>query len=146
MAVLNRPLEQAPAKIGAPLRLRSVLVVAGIAIAVIALIKVMETSQATTTSFAIQGLERQRLALQAQQHELETEVAGLASLSRIENDARQRLGLVPPQARRTLSVDVAAPEGGMPKLPSRFAPRRGVGADAEGSPWWRDLVNLLPFT
>ncbi len=148
MAVLNRTLERAQPKATVSLRLGPVLLVAGLAIVIIALLQVVQTSEATTTSFAIQELEQERLELETSVRQLEAEVAALSSLSRIEQEAR-RLGLEPPQARESVEVNVAWLAADEERLPTRFAPgeqgQAGVDGHPDSSGWWRDLLKLLPF-
>jgi cell division protein FtsL len=147
MAVVNRTIARPQAKPAAPpLRLGQVLLIAGAAIAVIALLQVVQSSEATTASFKIQELEQQKLELETTVQQLAADVAALSSLERIEREAA-RLGLGAPAARQTVGVDVLWPGASADRLPSRFAPAAGeqAGADEQGSPWWRDLLGLLPF-
>jgi cell division protein FtsL len=123
--------------------------VAGAALAVLVLAslwQVLQTSDATTTGFEIQRLERQRDALQAEVHSLEAEVADLSSLNRIDREARERLGLMPPARTVYLKVDRPLPE--RQGIPTRYQPAP-VGDDALTPPsesWWRGVLRaLLPF-
>lgn len=148
MAVLNRSIGRAQAQSRAqtkPLRIGPVLAVTAIAIVVLAVLQLTETSDATTTNFAIQRLEEQKLQLQTEKRQLETEVATLSSLSRVEQEARERLGLEPPRSRETIEVNASWPAQDQPRLPSRFAPDAAADESGESSAWWRDLLKLLPF-
>ena len=146
MAVLNRTIARTRPK-AAPatgLHLGPVLLIAGAAIVIIGLLQVVQTSEATTKSFAIQRLEQDKLELDASVRELEADVAALSSLARIEQEAR-RLGLKPPEAREAVEVNVAWPGADAP-LPTRFVPEdEEVEPAGKGSPWWQDLLRLLPF-
>ena len=148
MAVVNRSIARARPKAVPTLRLVPVLLIAGGAIVVIALLQVIQTSEATTTSFAIQRLEQQRLELEASVQGLEADVASLSSLDRIEREA-QRLGLQPPKKQKTVEVNVAPPGAEEDWLPSRFAPAGDDQAEehagSDGSAWWEDLLDLVPF-
>jgi cell division protein FtsL len=126
--------------------LAPVLLVAGILITVLSLIRVLQTSEATTASFSIQELEQQKVELEASVRQLESEVAGLSSLERIEREA-QRLGLVTPVARRSVTVNVPWPEQEAGQLPRRFAPEQTMSdrEDAGDSSWWDGIVSALPF-
>lgn len=130
------------------MRLGPVLLVAGLAVVIIALLQLSQRSEATTTSFAIQGLEQEKLELETTVRQLEAEVAALSSLSRIGREAT-RLGLEPAKARESIQVNVvwSAVDDGL--LPTRFAPAGEVEAKEEGrseqSAWWRQLLKLLPF-
>lgn len=149
MAILNRTLPRSRAKAAAEtprLRLRPVLLISGVALTIIAVLQVVQTSQATTANFAIQDLAQQRLELQAQVRQLEAEVAGLSSLTRIEAEAK-RLGLEQPQGTEAVEVNVAWAGASVDRLPTRYALEEQappVEEDAD-SPWWRDLLDHLPF-
>ena len=98
--------------------------------------QVNQLSSATVTSYEINALNRERAAKQAENHELEKEVARLSSLARVDIEARVRLGMVP--ATRKMYVEVAQPLPEQQTLPTRFLPTSGdVTADAEDSIWTR---------
>ena len=146
MAVLNRSIGQAQRRAQTtPLRIGPVLAVAVIAIVVLAVLQLTETSGATTTNFAIHRLEEQKLELRTVTRQLEAEVATLSSLSRVEREARERLGLEPPRSRETIEVNASWPAQDQPRLPTRFAPDAVADESGESSTWWRDLLQLLPF-
>ena len=147
MAVLNRPFDRVPATASTSLRVGPVLLVAVVAIVIVALLQVVQTSDAATSSFAIQQLEQERLELRTRTSQLEAEIAALSSLSRIEQEARERLGLEPAAAQQSLQVNVPWPGADQQLLPTRFAPDEEpeVVEQSDGSGWWRDLLELLPF-
>ena len=147
MAVLSRSLERSQRLAMASPRIWHVLLVTAAAIGVIGLLQVVQTSDATTTNFAIQRLEQKKLEAQTEVHQLEAQVAFLSSLARIEREASERLGLEPPVAQQAVEVNVAWPASDQPQLPTRFLPVGEAGAegDADESPWWRDLLGLLSF-
>ncbi|HWQ29204.1 MAG TPA: septum formation initiator family protein [Dehalococcoidia bacterium] len=148
MASISRPLPGAARIpiVGPRVRLRTV---GGAALAILVLAslwQVLQTSDATTTGFEIQRLERQRDTLQAQVHSLEAEVAELSSLSRIDREARDRLGLVPPARTVYLNVDQPVPE--RQGIPTRYQPAPVDDAALTPPPesWWRGMLRaLLPF-
>lgn len=145
MAILDRTVVRSQPKAVASVRLGPVLLAAGAVIVAVGLLQLVQTSRATTASFAIQRLEQEKLELEAAVRQLEAEVASLSSLARIEQEAG-RLGLGPPQARESVEVNVAWPADGQ-RLPTRFAPGENgePGVGEQGSSWWRDLLELLPF-
>jgi cell division protein FtsL len=124
-----------------------VLLVAVAAIVIVALLQLVQTSDAATSNFAIQQLEREKLELRTRTSQLEAEIAALSSLSRIEQEARERLGLEPAAAQQSLQVNVPWPGADQQLLPTRFAPDEEpeVVEQSDGSGWWRDLLGLLPF-
>ena len=143
MAVLNRPFDRSPARATSAIHLGPVLVVAVVAIAVVALLQVAKTSDATASSFAILRLKQERLEIEVGVRQLEAEVASLASLSRIEQEA-ERLGLQPPAGRASVQISVAWPAEAE-QLPTRYAPNIEPELGQQNSSWWRDLLEFLPF-
>jgi hypothetical protein len=113
---------------------------------VIGLLQIIQTSQATTANYQIQKLEQQKLELGAQVQQLEAEVAGLSSITRIEAESN-RMGLQKPQAVQAVEVNVPVEDASVNHLPTRFAPEVQAEPKASGgdSPWWRDLLRRLPF-
>ncbi len=147
MAVLSRSLERSQRLAMASPRIWHVLLVTAGVIGVIGLLQVVQTSDATTTNFAIQRLEQKKLEAQTKVHQLEAQVAFLTSLARVEREASERLGLEPPVAQQAVEVNVAWPAADQQRLPTRFVPGGEVGAEGEAgeSPWWRGLLGLLSF-
>ena len=147
MAVLNRPFDRVQAKESTSLRAGPVLLVAVVAIVIVALLQLVQTSEAATSNFAIQQLEEDRLEFRTRTSQLEAEIAALSSLSRIEQEARDRLGLEPAAAQQSLKVNVAWPGADQQQLPTRFAPDEepDVAEQSGGPGWWGDLLELLPF-
>jgi len=144
MAALNRPALPAPriaAKIkpGKPL----VLLLSSLVIAV-ALFQVNQFSHLTRTSYAIDDLNQQRAQKQAENHDLEAEVAQLSSLARVEWEARIRLGLVPAEKKLFIQVNNTVPD--RESLPWRFLPAAHVSRTAGGSePVWKRALHLIPL-
>jgi len=100
VAVLNRTLDRSEPKPATSLRLGPVLLIAGLAIVIIALLQIVQTSEATTTGFSIQSLKQEKLELESAVRGVEAEVAALSSIERVEREAA-RLGLAPATSRRT---------------------------------------------
>ena len=144
MAVLNRTLDRSEPKPATSLRLGPVLLIAGLAIVIIALLQIVQTSEATTTGFSIQSLKQEKLELESAVRGVEAEVAALSSIERVEREAA-RLGLAPATSRTTVTVNVPLPATSGGALPSRFAPDETEEIEANGSPWWRELLESLPF-
>ena len=86
------------------------LILAAMVIGIAALLPLVQSSGATTTAGNIQALEQEKTSWQAQLRELETQVATLGSLNRIEAEARDRLGMEPPQVTHYITVDVPPPQ------------------------------------
>ncbi len=156
MAVVQRTISPAkPKAAGSRLQLVPLLLLAAGAVAVIGLLRVVQTSQVTTAGFAMQSLQQEKLELETSVRQLEAEVGSLSSLDRIEREAK-RLGLELPERVSYVLVNVARPATAEDLLPARFAPAQddapavgsaagGVNGSPENSGWWQDLLSLLPF-
>lgn len=93
---------------------------AALLIAAAALLPVVQSSNATTTGHRIRELEAEKAAAQASIHSLETSVAQLGSLERIDREARDRLGMAP--AGRTVMVAATEPAPPTRRVPARYLP------------------------
>lgn len=146
MAILNRTAARSQPR-AAPLpriRLRPLLLIAGVMLVAIAGMQLYQMSRATTASFKIQLLHQQETELETSVRQLEADVASLTSLSRIQRDAA-RLGLQLAQDRDTVSVNVPLPEQ-RSELPSRYAPQiEQPEVGGEQASWWHRLLKLLPL-
>lgn len=126
------------------LRLRPMLLVGAAAIVVIGVLRIVQSSDATSTNFQIQALEEQRLDWQTRVQQLEAEVSVNLSLNRVEQEARGRLGMAPSGQPNRVTVGMQLPEQSL--KPGSNVPASAEGADNEsGSSWWQDLDELLPF-
>ncbi len=143
MAILARTLARAQPIVRLQVGTMPVVVVAIGAVVLISMVRVVLVSGLTTTNFDIQTLEQERLERQARVRELEREVGSLQSLERIEREAKDRLGLVPPVARESVEVNVPPPVES--QLSTRHPANEEPEAGEQGSSWWRDLLKLLPF-
>ncbi len=132
---LTKPLSQ-------PMSLRPVLLGAFLIIALVGLLQVAQTSDATTTGYSLRRLEQDRLEQQAQVHQLEAEVASLTSMERVEREARGRLGMVSPDEVLNLEVHKQPPAQQL--IPRRFVTEAEAPTSEKGS-WWQALLRLLPF-
>ncbi|MEX1253843.1 MAG: hypothetical protein WEE64_05825 [Dehalococcoidia bacterium] len=144
MAVLSRTFARAQPLVRLQLSPVSIAIIAGVAVVVISMARMMLVSGLATTSFDIQSLEQQRLERLAHVRELERDVAALQSLDRIERDATERLGLAPPQERSSVLVNVAPPPADQ-QLGARTSSTDELEAEEQDSSWWRDLLRVLPF-
>ena len=148
MAILNRTLAR-PSELelnGPSIRVGPVLLVAGVIIAIIAVVQVMQTSRATSASFKIEDLQQHKLELETSVSQLEVQVAGLSSLARIQQEAK-RLGLGPPASREVVRVSVPGPSGDSAQIPARFLhpEPNDTKAGEQKSSWWDDALKHLPF-
>lgn len=118
-----------------------ILMGAALLIGLAALLPLVQSSGATSTAGDIEKLEDEKAAWQARLHELETEVASLGSLDRIEKEARTRLKMVVPKEVHYLSVDAPPPQER--RLPSRYLPPEPEPEDGGGGVWG-SLTDWIP--
>jgi cell division protein FtsL len=143
LALLNRTLSRAEAQQRA-FRIAPLLLVAGVVVVAVAVAQLLLRSEATTATFEIRSLEQQRLGLETEVRQLEAEVASLSALARVEREAK-RLGLGPPVGQDTVQVNVAWEGADQERLPTRFARDDEEDAGGDATPWWQDMLDLLPF-
>ncbi|MCH7522270.1 MAG: cell division protein FtsL [Chloroflexi bacterium] len=120
----------------------TLLIISALVIGAAALIPLVQSSIATTTNGNVRLLEQQRDDWQAQTQELELDVATMAGLNRIENEAREGLKMVEPKETRYITVPVEAPAPR--RLPSRYLPPTADEREAEPSAW-KKLLDWLPL-
>jgi len=153
VAALQRHALPFPKRLSAPKaigRLRSGRLLLAGAVALVvgaALLQVNQFSQLTSTSYQIDQLNQQRAATQAENLQLEADVARLSSLARVDWEARVQLHMVPAERKLYLDVNHAVPE--RETLPTRFLPPEKPAAAAPAAattdPLWKRLLKLLPF-
>ena len=120
---------------------RRAIVVALMLVTTIALLQVVQSSSFAHTGRSMQQLEAERAELTAQIHQLEAEVAALASLDRTDRAARERLGMVQARQITYVSVGVESPGGAL--LPR---PLVSLSPSVErDDPWWQALIRSLPL-
>jgi hypothetical protein len=147
MAALLRPARVFPSTF-VRRRTSGLVMAAAIGLVVgIAVLHVNQLSRATRAGYEIDALERLSAAKQAQNHELEADVASLSSLARVDWEARTRLGLTPAQRRRYMTLNHPVPE--RQTLPGRFAPAEPPPPEAyeepAATPLWKRAAKLLPL-
>jgi cell division protein FtsL len=146
MAAIQRPALPTPIRaLPRPRSARVALVAAAGLVIGLALLQVQQFSAVTSTGYEIDELKREQLAMQAENHELEAEVAALSSLARVELVARLELGMGPP--KQVLHIDVNQPVPEEQHLPSRYEPASDDMTQTPdgGDSTWERIVNLLPF-
>jgi hypothetical protein len=89
----------------------------------------------------MQRLETERVDTLARIHDLEADIAALASLDRTERAARDRLGMVPATSITYIEVGVPAPAG--PLLPRPLTETPDPIRDTRA--WWEKLLQVLPI-
>ena len=120
-----------------------VLTMAAVGVGLAALLALIQSSDATTTSARVQRLEDQLTDWEARTQELQVEVATLGGLERIEREARERLKMVTPEDTIYVTIDEPGPEPA--RLPSRFLPPPQPSGTSGGDSLWEKLFGWLPW-
>jgi cell division protein FtsL len=144
MAILNRTLERAAPRIRPALRVPPVLPVALVIIVALGLLRIIQSSEATTTNYSIQDLEQQRLEARTVNSELEAEIARLSALDRIQNEAERR-GLVPALEQDVVPVNVPPPALDLPGSAGPAGENDESASEGADSGWLDEALDLLPF-
>ncbi len=124
------------------LGLPGAIVAAAVVVGAAALFPLSSLVGASVAQGEMARLQQERTQWEARMRELEAQVAYLASLERIEREARQRLGMAPPEEVIYLLVDAPAPA--TPELPPALLPPLAEGKES-GRPWWERLLRWLPI-
>jgi cell division protein FtsL len=119
------------------------LTVAAVTVGLAALLALMQSSDATTTSARVQRLQDQLADWEARTQELQVEVATLGGLERIEREATERLKMVPATETIYVTVDEPGPEPA--RLPSRFLPPSQARPTPGGDTLWDKIFGWLPW-
>jgi cell division protein FtsL len=120
-----------------------VLIIAAMIVGLTAMLPLVQSSGATSIAGSVQRLQEDKAALQARLRELETEVATLGSLGRIQQEAKVRLEMEQPKDVRYIRVDLPPPADR--RLPSRFLPPQQEPVPAnDDSSLWEKLFGWLP--
>jgi hypothetical protein len=104
-------------------------------------------TNATTTSFSITELEQGRADWQAKTIQLQNQIATQASLSRIEQEAKERFGMVPAPVEQqvfiTLESSARSFDPALDHVPARYLPA-GTEEVQPALPWWRSVLDIIP--
>jgi cell division protein FtsL len=130
----------APRSEGRQPGLPSLVIICVMVIGLAGLLPLLVSSKVVHTSEDIRQLEGARDDWEARTQELEAEIATLGSLDRIEKEARQRLGMVPPEETIYITVDQPAPEKQI--VPQRFLPPKKEQSQQEDS-WWESILGMF---
>ncbi|MEO6099704.1 MAG: hypothetical protein ABIQ34_05245 [Tepidiformaceae bacterium] len=107
-----------------------------------AMLPVIQNSTATSRGFDIQRGAARQAKLNGEISLVESDVARLTSLTRIERRAKE-IGLGPTDNPIYISIDEAGPAPA--KIPSEYLLPVSAKAEPPVS-WWRSLVSLLSLT
>ncbi len=144
MAAINHPLGHGrralPLPFSAP-RLNWWVLGAMAVVGFSAMLPVFQSSWTTTRGFETQDLEARQASLNGDIRQLESEVANLTSLNRIERRAAA-VGLFPGRAPLYVEVNEAGPAPA--KIPSEYLPEL-VRESGEPDSWLRAFLSRVPL-
>ncbi len=118
------------------------LILAAVVVGMAALLPLVQSSGATSTAGDIRQLEQEKTDWRARVRALELDVAGLGSLTRIEQEATKRWKMAPAKEINYISVNVPAAEPR--RLPSRYLPQTRKPEDSS-PPLWKELLGWIPM-
>jgi len=115
----------------------------GLFVVAVGLVQVNQLSRVTSAGYQIDRLNQERAQKQAENSQIEAEVARLSSVARVDIEARLRLGLVPAQSRLYLTLNHSVPD--RQTLPTRFLPAERAAPAPSKPPLWKRLLHRLPL-
>ena len=112
-----------------------------LAVGVVGLVQVLQTTQVAATGYEVRALEREQQNLDADIRLLEAQIASSSNLDRIQKDATTRLGMVRPAQKVRVATDVPAPA--IVPLPRRYVPVQEF-QEPPGVAWWERVLGIVP--
>lgn len=94
-----------------------------------------QTSTLVSLGYDVTRMEKQKADLDIASQRLQSQIAGYESLSRIEDEAKSKLGMVPAKNSVYVNIPASQPES----TPASTNPNLAPTTD-----WWQDLAGLLP--
>jgi cell division protein FtsL len=95
-----------------------------------------QTSTLVSLGYGIAGMEKQRAQLNIDAQRLQSQIAQYESIKRIEDEAKNKLGMVP--AKNSVYVKIPAIQ---PESTPAASTNPYLAPDTE---WWKDLRGILP--
>lgn len=103
------------------------------------LLLLMQTARVAALSHEVRQLHQTKEDWQRRNAQLTAEIAALASLNRIEQEARSRLGMVP--ATSHFFVTVERPPSAPEEIKTQsYSGETTVTIEHQNSPWWENLL------
>ncbi|MDA0302351.1 MAG: cell division protein FtsL, partial [Chloroflexi bacterium] len=112
-----------------------------LAVGVVGLVQVLQTTHVAATGYEVRALEREQQNLDADIRLLEAQIAASSNLDRIQKDATTRLGMVRPEQRVRVATDVPSPA--IVPLPRRYVPAQEF-QEPPGVAWWERMLEVIP--
>lgn len=142
MSVLDRPVLPVSDDTAQALRRLFSLTFALALVAFAILLPVVQSSDEAAQGYRIRALEQQKSDLDAQIYAGQAKIAQLGALARIDNEARNRLGMVPASDVVAVTVDVPQTSDQVTTTDPRAA-AEPAPPPARTSPWVR-FLRLIP--
>ncbi len=144
MSLLDRPV-LAPTGEAARSAKRALTLTATLGLVILAiLLPVMQSSDETAQGYRIHALQQQKADLQAQIYKSQSQIAQLGALTRVDSEARGRLGMVP--VTHQTEVAVSIPKPAIRPLPNGYLPEQPAPTSADNGSMWQKLLHFLPFS
>lgn len=112
-----------------------------LAVGVVGLVQVLQTTQVAATGYEVRALEREQQNLDADIRLLEAQIASSSNLEQIQKDATTRLGMVRADQKVRVAADVPAPA--IIPLPRRYVPTQET-KEPPGVAWWERMLGVIP--
>lgn len=112
-----------------------------LAVGVVGLVQVLQTTHVAATGYEVRALEREQQNLDADIRLLEAQIASSSNLDRIQKDATTRLGMIRPEQRVRVATDVPAPA--IIPLPRRYVPTQ-ERQEPPAVAWWERMLGVIP--
>ena len=94
-----------------------------------------QTSTLVSLGYDVTRMEKQKADLDTAAQRLQSQIAEYESLSRIEDEAKSKLGMVPAKNSIYVNIPASQPES----TPASTNPNLAPTTD-----WWQDLAGMLP--
>lgn len=94
-----------------------------------------QTSTLVSLSYDISKMEKQKAQLDTDAQRLQSQIAEYESLSRVEEEAKSKLGMVPAKNSIYVNIPASKPENAPVSTNPNLAPT---------TDWWQDLRGMLP--
>ena len=151
MSVLDRPFKGGASasrrtrSLIVPVRRPSALIIilVFLIVAIAGTVPLIQNSDATARGYTLRDLEQQHDELRAQLHGMEAEAAMLGARSRIEQTARDRLGMILPEHTIYVQVNVPGPTSRSLPAQNMAIPDQGTATEESSSSLWKRLLEAL---
>lgn len=111
-------------------------VLVAILVSLASIVWLSQTSTIVSYGYEIEKLEKQKVTLNRQSEQLQSQVAQYENLKRVEEEARAKLGMIPSKNSVYVKVPTSHDQSTGPVV--------GKSNLAPVNDWWRELTEMLP--